>query len=115
MLERPQRFNMLREGRVLEMDTVMAPVEIQLAVDVPLSIIEWPRLLKQLQLPPSLPKQGQTDLRNTRISRPDQNLHPQLLKLKCNVRIAEPQILPFGDEMKTANPSVMHAVLPFSL
>ncbi len=91
---------------------MMALVEIQLAVDVLLSIIGWPRLLKQLQLPPSLPKQGQTEHRNTRISHPDQNLYPHPLKLKCNARIAEPQILHFGDETKTANPSVTHAVLP---
>lgn len=92
----------------------MARGGIQVVVDVLRLIIALQKLLRLLPLLRLL-RLSQRVMRLMvraiiRTLRPDRNPLPWLRRTKCNVKIVELRILPYGDETRTANPFVMHVV-----
>src|SRR5277367_2122997 len=99
---------MLVEGRVLVAVTATVREAIQVVVDVLRLIIELQKLLRRLLL--RLSRRVRRMERIIRILRRDRNRLLLVRQARWSVRTVGLRILPCGDETRTANQSVMHAV-----
>ena len=103
---------MLVEEHVLVAVTATVREAIQVVVDVLRLIIELQKLLRRLLLLLllRLSRRVRRMDRIIRILRRDRNRLLLRRQARCSVRTVGLRILPCGDETRTANQSVMHAV-----